>query len=104
MKRPVGRAALEHYGREHSRCLGMAVQEFRMDRGLTLGEVASTAKVSVPWLKKLETNELHTNYSIGTLDRIARALGLEMFDLYKRAGEMAGPPPWLKAKEAQDEK
>ena len=104
MKRPVDRAALERYEREHGRCLGVAVKESRMDRGLTLGEVASTAKVSVPWLKKLETNELHTNYSIGRLDRIARALGLEMFDLYKRAGEMAGPPPWLKAKEAQDEK
>jgi transcriptional regulator with XRE-family HTH domain len=104
MKRPVDRAALEHYGREHSRCLGVAVQEFRMDKGLSHGEVARMAKVSVPWLKKLETNELHTNYSIGRLDRIARALGLEMFDLYKRAGEMAGPSPWLTAKEAQDEK
>jgi transcriptional regulator with XRE-family HTH domain len=104
MKRPVNRAALERYEREQSRCLGMAVQKFRMDKGLTLGEVASMAKVSVPWLKKLETNELHTNYSIGRLDQIARALGLEMFDLYKRAEEMAGPPPWLKGKEGQDEK
>jgi transcriptional regulator with XRE-family HTH domain len=104
MKRPVDRAALERYEREHGRCLGIAVQEFRMDKGLTPGEVASMAKVSVPWLKKLETNELHTNYSMGRLDRIARALGLEMFDLYKRAEEMAGPAPWLKAEEGRDER
>ncbi|QHN03811.1 helix-turn-helix domain-containing protein [Granulicella sp. WH15] len=104
MKKPVDRAVLERYEMEHDRCLGVAVREFRTDKGLTHGEVASRAKVSVPWLKKLETNELHTNYSIGRLDRIARALGLEMFDLYKRAGDMAGPPPWLEAKGAQDEK
>lgn len=103
MKRPVDRAALERYEREHGRCLGIAVQDFRMDKGLTQGEVARMAKVSVPWLKKLETNELHTNYSIGRLDRIARALGLEMFDLYTRAGEMTGPPPWLQPKEGRDE-
>lgn len=102
MTRPLDRVALERYEREHSRCLGMAAQEFRMDKGLSHGEVASMAKVSVPWLKKLETNELHTNYSIGRLDRIARALGLELFDLYKRAGEMTDPPPWLQPEEERD--
>jgi transcriptional regulator with XRE-family HTH domain len=98
MKRPVDRAAFERYVREHSRCLGAAVHEFRTDRGLTHSEVAKRAEVSVRWLKRLETNELHTNYSIGRLDQIARALGLELLDLYKRADEMAGPPPWLKGK------
>jgi transcriptional regulator with XRE-family HTH domain len=103
MKRPVDRAPFERYVREHSRCLGKAVQELRTDKGLTHGEVAKRAEVSVRWLLRLETNELHTNYSIGRLDQIARALGLEMLDLYKRADEMAGPPPWLKGEGGQNE-
>jgi transcriptional regulator with XRE-family HTH domain len=103
MKRAVSRAAFERYVREHSRCLGAAVQELRTDKGLTHGEVANRAKVSVRWLRRLETNELDTNYSIGRLDQIARALGLEMLDLYKRADEMAGAPPWLKGEGGQDE-
>jgi transcriptional regulator with XRE-family HTH domain len=104
MKRPADRAAFERYVREHTRCLGVAVQRFRTERGLTHGEVAKRAEVSVRWLRRLETNELHTNYSIGRLDQIARALGLELLDLYKRANEMAGPPPWLKGEEGHDEK
>lgn len=103
MTRPVDRAAFERYVQEHSRCLGMAVQELRSERGLAHGEVAKRAEVSVRWLKKLETNQLHTNYSISRLDQIARALGLELFDLYKRAGEMAGPPPWLNAEGTRNE-
>lgn len=103
MTRPVDRAVFERYVQEHSRCLGMAVHELRTERGLTHGEVAKRAGVSVRWLKKLETNERHTTYSIRRLDQIARALGLELFDLYKRAGEMAGPPPWLNAEGTRNE-
>ena len=95
MKRLADQAGFESYVREHTRCLGRAVHEFRTERGLSHSEVAKRAEVSVRWLKKLETNELHTNYSIGKLDQITRALGLDLSDLYQRAGEMAGPPPWL---------
>jgi transcriptional regulator with XRE-family HTH domain len=103
MKRPVDRPAFERYVLEHTRCLGAAVQEWRPDKGLTYSEVANRANVSARWLQRLETNKLHTNYSIGRLDQIARALGLEMLDLYKRADEMAGPPPWMKGKGGRDE-
>jgi transcriptional regulator with XRE-family HTH domain len=77
----------------------MAVQQLREERGLTHGEVAKPVRVSVRWLKQLEANELQANCSIRRLDQIADALGAELLDLYTRAGEMAGPPPWLKGKE-----
>ena len=88
-------AAFERYRQEHARCLGMAVEELRTDKSLTRSEVAKRANVSVLWIRKLETNQLHTNYTIRRLDQVARALGIELYDLYKRVGEMMGPPPWL---------
>ena len=92
--------AFERYTREHGRCLGIAVCQLRREKGLTLDQLAKRAEVSALWLRRLETNQLHTNYSIGRLDRIARALGVELYDVYKRADEMLGPPSWLD-KEAQ---
>jgi len=95
MKEQRDTAAFERYRKEHARCLGMAVEEFRTNMSLTLSEVAKRANVSVLWIQRLETNQLHTNYTIRRLDQVARALGIELYDLYKRAGEMIGPPPWL---------
>lgn len=87
--------AFERYKQEHGRCLGIVVRQMRTERGLTPIELAKQARVSERWLLKLETHQLHTNYSIGRLDRIAQALGVELYDLYKRTDEMQGPPPWL---------
>lgn len=99
MKEQTDRAVFERYRREHGRRLGVAVEELRMDKGLTRSEVAKRADVSVLWIQRLETNQLHTNYTIRRLDQVARALGIELYDLYKRAGEMMGPPPWLDREE-----
>lgn len=87
--------AFERYMQEHKRCLGISVRQMRTERGLGLNELAKWAEVSAQWLQKLETNQLHTNYSIGRINRIAHALGVELYDVYKRADEMLGPPPWL---------
>lgn len=95
MKKQVDAAAFERYKREHDRCLGIAVCQLRAEKGLTLDQLAKRAEVSALWLQRLETNQLHTNYSIGRIDRIARALGFELYDVYKRADEMLGPAPWL---------
>jgi transcriptional regulator with XRE-family HTH domain len=103
MKKRMDRAAFEHYRHEHNRCLGVAVCELRMDKGLTQSKVAKRAGVSVLWVQRLETNQLHINYTIRRLDRAARALDVELFDLYKRAGEMVGPPPWLETESGQNE-
>ena len=95
--------AEERYNRDHERYLGVAVQELRTAKGLTQSEVAKRASVSVLWLKKLEANQLTTNYTIRRIDRIARAMGVQIYDLYKRAGELAGPPPWLTRKGRQSD-
>jgi transcriptional regulator with XRE-family HTH domain len=97
------RAAHERYRQEHARCLGMAAEELRMAKHLTRSDVAKRAKVSVLWIRRLETNQLHTNYTIRRLDQVASALGVELYDLYQRAGEMAGPPPWLRGESPQDD-
>lgn len=103
MKEPTDRAVFERYRQEHTRCLGVVVCELRTDQGLTQSEVAKRAQVSVLWLQKLETNQLRTNYTIRRLDQLARALGVELFDVYKRVSEMTGPPPWLETEGAQNE-
>jgi transcriptional regulator with XRE-family HTH domain len=97
------RAAYERYRLEHARCLGMAVEELRTAKNLTRSEVSKQANVSIRWIQRLETNQLHTNYTIGRLDQVARALGVELYDFYKRAGEMTGPPPWLETEGVQDD-
>ena len=94
MKRQIDRAALERYARERDRCLGKVVEELRTNKGLTRNAVAKRANISVLWIRRLETNQLHTNYTIGRLDQVAHALGVELYDLYKRASEMTGSPPW----------
>ena len=96
MKQPTDTAALEQYRQEHDRCLGVVARELRTTKGLTQSEVAKLAKVSLLWIQRLETNQLHTNYQIRKLDQVACALGVELYEFYKRAGEMAGPAPWLR--------
>ena len=98
MKKQPDDAALEHYSQEHGRCLSVAVRELRTERGLTQHEVAKWAKVSLLWVQRLEDNQLNTNYSIGRLYQVACALGVELYDFYKRAEEMTGPAPWLRRK------
>ena len=103
MKAQRDTAAFERYRQELARCLGMAVEELRTAKSLTRSEVAKRANVSVLWIQRLETNQLHTNYTIRRLDQVARALGVELYDFYKRAGEMTGPPPWLETESIQSD-
>jgi transcriptional regulator with XRE-family HTH domain len=103
MKSRADHAVLERYRKEHNRCLGVAAEELRAEKGLTRSEVAKKAKVSVLWIRRLEDNKLDTNYTIRRLDQVSTALGVELYDLYKRASEMAGPPPWLQTRGAQDD-
>lgn len=98
MMRPAKSGAFDFYLREHKRCLGEAAREFREAKGMSEAEVAARAKCSVRWLKRLEQNHLDTNFLLRRLDQMAGALGIDLYELYKRAGEMAGPPPWVKPK------
>ena len=95
MKKQPDDAALEHYSQEHRRCLGVVATELRTEKGLTQYAVAKRARVSIRWVQRLEDNQLNKNYSIGRLYQVACALGVELYEFYKRADEMAGPAPWL---------
>src|SRR5258708_450092 len=103
MKKQTDTAALERYRQEHDRCPGAVACQLRTDKGLTQSEVAKRAKVSVLWIQRLETNQLHTNYTIRRLDQVARPLGVELYELYKRASHMMGPPPWLETEGMQND-
>lgn len=96
-------AAFARYRQEHDRCLGEAMYELRTSKGLTQSELAKRAQVSVLWIQRLETNQLRTNYLIRRLDQVARAVGVELYDLYKRASEMIGPPPWMGTEGTQND-
>ena len=98
MKEQPDDAALERYSQEHGRCLGVVARELRTENGLTQRAVAKRAKVSFRWVQRLENNQLNTNYSIGRLYQVACALGVELYEFYKRADEMAGPAPWIRQK------
>lgn len=103
MKKRPDDEALERYSQDHGRCLGVVARELRAEKGLTQHAVAKRAKVSLRWLQRLEDNQLNTNYSIGRLYRVACALGIELYGLYKRADEMAGPAFWLFPKKIRRE-
>lgn len=103
MKNQTDRAALERYARERNRCLGVVVEELRTNKSLTRSEVAKRAKVSLLWIQRLETDQLHTNYTIRRLDQVAGALGVELYDLYSRASETTGAPPWLNRESRQQD-
>ena len=101
MKRHTDTAALERYRREHNRILGVVACELRSGKGLTQSEVAKRAKVSLLWIQRLETNQLNTNYLIRRLDQVACVLGVDLYEFYKRASEITGPPPWLATEGSQ---
>jgi transcriptional regulator with XRE-family HTH domain len=96
-KRPV-EVAFERYSQQHRRCLGLIVRDLRALRRMSQTQIAKRAGVSVRWIQRLEDNELNSNYSICRLDRIASALGVELFELYEHVDEMIGPAPWLRRK------
>jgi transcriptional regulator with XRE-family HTH domain len=101
MKKRANQAALERYRLEHNRSLGVVACELRTGKGLTQSEVAKRARVSRLWIERLETNQLNTNYLISRLDQVACALGVDLYEFYKRASEITGPPPWLETEGSQ---
>ncbi len=75
-------------GAEHSadrvaselfRAVGARVRELRLDRHLTLDELSSRSGVSRRMITMLESGE--TNTSVGTLDKLARALDCDFYTM-----------------------
>jgi transcriptional regulator with XRE-family HTH domain len=96
MKKERDRAEVERYSQEYARCLAIVARQVRKEKGLTQHKVAKRAEVSLRWVQRLEANQLAGNYSLGKLYQVACALGVGLYELYRRAEEMTGPPPWLR--------
>ena len=61
--------------------IGMKVQDFRKQSGMSLRELASLAEVSPSMLSQIESNTV--NPSINTLKNIAAALKVPLFQFFK---------------------
>ena len=87
---------------ESSARLGAYVQRLRLERSLSVRGLAARAKVDAPYLSRIE----HGRYRSPDprfLWRIARALEVEVADLYREAGfgdtyGLPGFGPYLRAK------
>lgn len=66
--------------------LGRAIRLRREELGLEQQAVALDAEVKSSWLSHIESGR--QNPSWGTVDRIARALGLSLWELAKLADEL----------------
>lgn len=87
---------------EASARLGAYVQQLRLERSLSVRALATRAKVDFSWLSRLEHGR-YTSPDARSLWRIARALDVEVADLYLEAGfgDARGLPgfgPYLRAK------
>ena len=87
---------------EASARLGAYVQQLRQERALGVRGLASRAKVDASWLSRLEHGRI-ASPDARSLWRIARALDVEVADLYLEAGfgdahGLPGFGPYLRAK------
>lgn len=71
--------------------LGDQLKQLRLDRSLTLAELAEYAQVTLATVSRLENNK--ANVTIGTLEKVLDVLGFEISfkrkDLQKRINESA---------------
>lgn len=65
------------------RRVGLAVQRLRHAHGLSQEELAHAAKIHQTYLSGVEGGK--RNPTVLVLERIAKALGVDMADLFKRA-------------------
>jgi transcriptional regulator with XRE-family HTH domain len=87
---------------EASARLGAYVQHLRQERSLSVRALAARAKVDYSWISKLERGR-YTSPDARSLWRIARAMDVEVADLYLEAGfgdahGLPGFGPYLRAK------
>jgi transcriptional regulator with XRE-family HTH domain len=87
---------------ESSARLGAYVQQLRQERALGVRGLAARAKVDASWLSRLEHGRI-ASPDARSLWRIARALDVEVADLYLEAGfgdahGLPGFGPYLRAK------
>ena len=87
---------------EASARLGAYVQQLRVERALSVRGLAARAKVDYSWISRLERGRIGSP-DARSLWRIARAMNVEVADLYLEAGfgdahGLPGFGPYLRAK------
>jgi DNA-binding XRE family transcriptional regulator len=68
--------------------LGAAIRALRVERDLKQLDVAVDAGITVSHLSKIETGKVNPTW--GTVEGIARGLGVTVIDIAKRAAESQG--------------
>ena len=69
--------------------MGAQIRQFRIEKGLTLHQLAEATELSTPYLSQLENDK--ASPSINTLRRIANALDVNMVEFF--AHELVKDPP-----------
>ena len=79
--------------------LGRSLRAARLRAGLTQAEIADRAGLSIPFVSFLES--ARKKGSVDTYDRLARAVGVPVADLFRedKPGRIAGPFDGLSATE-----
>ena len=70
--------------------LGMALRALRKQRGMTLAEASALAELPVSTLSKIENERMSLSYD--KMQRICRALGIDIAQLFSGEPSVAPPP------------
>jgi DNA-binding XRE family transcriptional regulator len=89
----TGERSLDHY-------LGGTIRRLRQKNRLTIGEVAAQAELSAGMLSKIENGQAST--SLDSLQRIAKALGVTVAELFRDYGVPEGGAQLVKAGEGME--
>lgn len=74
---------------------GAAIRHSRLERALTLRDVAAAAKLSVAMLSRIENGQ--SSASLSVLERIAGALGIDLSTLFAEIEDAQGTAQLIKA-------
>ena len=74
---------------------GAAIRRNRLERGLTLSDVASVSDVSVPMLSRIENGQ--SSASLAILERICAGLGIDLSSLFGDIEQTAGSAQLIKS-------
>ena len=73
---------------------GAAIRRSRLERGLTLNDVASAGSLSVPMLSRIENGQ--STASLDTLERVCSALGMGLATLFQEIEQTSGTAQLIK--------
>ncbi|WGR98035.1 XRE family transcriptional regulator [Bradyrhizobium sp. ISRA443] len=80
--------------------IGGVIRRIRLERGLTLGDVASAAGISVPMLSRFET--AHSSASLLLLARICATLGMNLSTLFSEVEQTRGEAGLIKTSDQME--